>query len=540
MKKSLIIILAVSVIGFTSCVKDLLKEGVCETTTLIGRVIEESTQVPVADVMVSVTNGSRTYVSCTTEEDGNFGLEVNFDKIDKDYYLLLDGGFDDKRAKFDLKGMGQNIYDYKNLSLFNKQDTEELSIRTSEITSVMSSSAVCGGIITGGSDANVTARGVCWSTIQNPTINNDHTIDGLGMGSFVSNIMGLDENTTYYVRAYAQCNSEVVTYGEEYSFTTPFLILTSDVKQITANGAACGGIVNAGIDLTVKNRGVCWSKNTMPTILDEHSSDGFGVGEFDSNIIDLEALTLYYVRAYVVIDDTIKYGMQKEFTTAKDFPSIQINGIEYFIYDNILDKMTWRNAMTYCENLSDGGYDDWFLPDKDELNVLYIKREEIGGFTGDGYWSSTQTTNAFYGYLGARMQYFSSGTQWSSYFKDGEKYKVRPVRNGVNKPSVPVIDTRPEWMSGELNQQTFQLIGWEVNSLITSNGGSIVYETGLCWGKSPYPTISGNHCKNTSYDGGQYIDFTCYVYNLEAGVKYYVRPYAINGIGVGYGEQTVW
>ena len=62
MKKSMIIFLAALVIVFIGCVKDLNKEGICETTKLIGRVIEESTQNPVAGVKVSVTNGSRTYV----------------------------------------------------------------------------------------------------------------------------------------------------------------------------------------------------------------------------------------------------------------------------------------------------------------------------------------------------------------------------------------------------------------------------------------------------------------------------------------------
>ena len=37
-----------------------------------------------------------------------------------------------------------------------------------------------------------------------------------------------------------------------------------------------------------------------------------------------------------------------------------------------------------------GGYTDWFLPSKDELNLMYTKRVEIGNFTGVRYWSSTE------------------------------------------------------------------------------------------------------------------------------------------------------
>jgi hypothetical protein len=42
-----------------------------------------------------------------------------------------------------------------------------------------------------------------------------------------------------------------------------------------------------------------------------------------------------------------------------------------------------------------GGYSDWHLPSKDELNKLYINRVAIGGFTNNWYWSSTEK-NEFY------------------------------------------------------------------------------------------------------------------------------------------------
>ncbi len=38
-----------------------------------------------------------------------------------------------------------------------------------------------------------------------------------------------------------------------------------------------------------------------------------------------------------------------------------------------------------------GGYDDWFLPSREELNLLYQQKDVVGGFTGTSYWSSTET-----------------------------------------------------------------------------------------------------------------------------------------------------
>ena len=76
-----------------------------------------------------------------------------------------------------------------------------------------------GGNVTADGGATVTARGICWSTSQNPTISGSHTTDGTGTGTFTSNMTGLEPNTTYYVRAYAT-NSAGTAYGDQVSFTT--------------------------------------------------------------------------------------------------------------------------------------------------------------------------------------------------------------------------------------------------------------------------------------------------------------------------------
>lgn len=97
-------------------------------------------------------------------------------------------------------------------------------VSTTSISNVNSNSATCGGNVTSDGGSAVTARGVCWSTSQNPTISNSTTNDGTGTGSFTSSITGLTAGTTYYVRAYAT-NVQGTSYGTQQS-VTPFQLGT--------------------------------------------------------------------------------------------------------------------------------------------------------------------------------------------------------------------------------------------------------------------------------------------------------------------------
>nr|WP_319570252.1 DUF1566 domain-containing protein [uncultured Draconibacterium sp.] len=49
------------------------------------------------------------------------------------------------------------------------------------------------------------------------------------------------------------------------------------------------------------------------------------------------------------------------------------------------------HAVKLCSDYSRDGYDDWFLPSRDELRVLYFRRNFIGGFQNVDYWSSSET-----------------------------------------------------------------------------------------------------------------------------------------------------
>jgi len=111
------------------------------------------------------------------------------------------------------------------------------TVTTAAITGVTSNSASGGGNVTSQGSSEVTARGVCWSTSQNPTTADSKTIDGSGTGSFTSTITGLSPSTPYYVRAYAT-NSTGTGYGSQVSFTTagtPNYLINDDFESYAVN-----------------------------------------------------------------------------------------------------------------------------------------------------------------------------------------------------------------------------------------------------------------------------------------------------------------
>ena len=198
------------------------------------------------------------------------------------------------------------------------------SVTTTAASSITSSSATSGGIVVTGGSFAVTARGVCWSTSQNPTMSGNHTTDGSGTGSFTSSITGLTAGTTYYVRAYAT-NAVGTAYGSQITFTTtalPPTVTTTAASNITSTTATSGGNVTSAGSSAVTARGVCWSTSQNPTVRGNHTTDGSGTGSFTSNITGLAAGTTYYVRAYAISAVDTAYGSQITFTTSAVAPTV--------------------------------------------------------------------------------------------------------------------------------------------------------------------------------------------------------------------------
>ena len=203
------------------------------------------------------------------------------------------------------------------------------AVSTAEVTNISTNSAIAGGTVTSDGGGIISARGVCWSTSQNPTVSDSHTSNGTGIGSFTTSLTNLDRNTTYYIRAYAT-NEKSTSYGNELCFTTAVAlpeITTTDVTDIAQTHATCGGEVTDDGGDTVTDRGICWGFEQAPTISGSHVSCGEGTGVFSVQLTNLGINTTYYVRSYAVNSAGTSYGNEVSFTTTAYLPFVNTSEV---------------------------------------------------------------------------------------------------------------------------------------------------------------------------------------------------------------------
>jgi hypothetical protein len=194
---------------------------------------------------------------------------------------------------------------------------------TDSISQISSTSAkaYCKNITHSFCSLPILASGICWSTQQFPTVDlPTKTNVGAISGPHSSTMTGLDPATTYYARAYTTTSS-YTEYGSQVEFTTlandiPPALTTTQLTEITADGAVSGGNINFDGGMPVTAKGVCWSTSPSPTInLPTRTLDGSGTDAYSSTITGLQANTTYYVRAYATNSMGTGYGNEVSFNT---------------------------------------------------------------------------------------------------------------------------------------------------------------------------------------------------------------------------------
>ena len=386
------------------------------------------------------------------------------------------------------------------------------TLTTNVATSVTNITAISGGNITSDGGTPVTARGICWSTSPNPTVANDSTRNGVGTGTFTSNISGLLGSTTYYVRAYA-INTSGISYGNQISFTTiapisPNLTTTA-ISAISSVSAATGGSIinNGGAPITA--RGVVWDTVASPDITKNKSISGTGNGVFIDTIRGLAGSKVYYVRAYATNSAGTGYGAGFTFTTlAPVVPSLNINAIDSItnisarsggsIVSNggaaILSKgicwSTFPNPTISNTNTSNGSGTASFI-------------SNLTGLLGDSvYYVRAYATNAAGTGYSAQLTFTATTAELAT----------------VTTTSVTLITDSTAVSGGN----------------VTASGGGTISARGIVWNTSVNPTIALS-TKTTNGTGTGIFSST--LTGLAPGTPYYVRAYVTNNKGTAYGNE---
>ena len=226
------------------------------------------------------------------------------------------------------------------MSIMQATAPDVLNGQASSITH--NAAQVAASIISLGSSA-VTQHGHCWSTSPNPTTADNKTaLGGTSVNySYTSNLTGLTNSTTYYVRAYAE-NSVGTKYSDQITLTTlapPTMatVKTLRIANVKHNSVDAVGELSVLGDGFITDYGFCYSSsNASPTTTDSKTSLGSttALSEFTGTLTGLKESTKYFVRAYAVNSMGTAYGNVIE-TTTTDAPPLVTSGlVAYYTFDN--------------------------------------------------------------------------------------------------------------------------------------------------------------------------------------------------------------
>lgn len=416
-------------------------------------------------------------------------------------------------------------------------------VATAPVDSVDYTSAICGGNVLSDGGATVTSRGLCWSTSPNPTVADSNVILGTGTGSFTSHLTGLTANTLYYIRAFAT-NAAGTAYGDELTFVT--------TSGVPCPGAATVTDIEGNVYNTVQIGEQCWMKENLRT---RHYANGSAIPLAAGSVSSTMAAYCFYPN-----DDSTRvdmYGLLynwKAVMENSNSSNSNPSGIQGVCPTgwHVPSESEWSQLLSYVSSQSEyicGGDSTqiakalaskygWgnYTCDSEQYSCCEVRensnlnnatgfsalpaRSTSSNYYGGNFWSCTENSS-YYSYpysIQLRNYYSYVSVEISS---KGYGFSLRCLRDN----GAPHVSTTP------VNNiiDTSALSG----GIVVSEGLSAVTARGVCWSTHPHPTIADSHTN----DGVGAGSFTSTLSNLTDHTIYYVRAYAINNEGVGYGEE---
>jgi hypothetical protein len=373
----------------------------------------------------------------------------------------------------------------------------------------------------------VTRRGVFFSTspMAADTLSGTRAIDPSGgAGSYSINLSSLTPGTTYYVRAFA-VNSAGVAISTEVTFTTWNFATLSTISpySITTTGAFSGGNITNNGGVIILRRGLVYS--TSP-ITDTNSIAGGGRAIFtgpagNNYVIQLTGLnsgTLYYVRAFVVNLVGVSLGNQFTFTTSTALPpsvsttsATSVSFTSATIGGNVTSQGTasvTRRGLVYS------------LSAVIDTNSTAGGGKIIDAGTGAGSFTSSLTgllSNTTY-----HFRAFAINSVGITYGGDSIFTTLIPI-------VVPALSTTPATSITTTSAQSGGNISDSGNASVTRRG--LIYSTSAI--ADTNDVTGGGKIINGSTGVGSYVSALT---GLTPSTKYYIRAFAVNSAGAGYGN----
>ncbi len=288
-------------------------------------------------------------------------------------------------------------------------------------------------------------------------------------------------------------------------------LTTSAISSITSTSVYGGGNISSDGGVAISVRGLVYGTTSNPTLSNTILNIGSGTGSFSGSITGLTPNTTYYVRAYATNSAGTGYGNEVSFQTLPvAVPSLITTDASGITQTTVTTGGTISN---------DGG-------------ATITERGIVYGTSTNPTTSSTKVTSG--SGTGSFSINITGLTPNTTYYI--RSYAINSVGTGYGNnitfqtsvPAVPSLTTREL-----LNITNTTATG---GGSITNDGGSSITAKGICWGTSPNPTISDS--KTT--DGTGTTTFTSFITGLSASVTYYVRAYATNSTGTGYGNQQTF
>ena len=385
------------------------------------------------------------------------------------------------------------------------------TVTTAEATST-ATSITTGGNVTDNGGYAITERGVCYSTAnEQPTITDEKVLGGSGNGAYNVSITGLSAGITYYIRAYAT-NTNGTAYGETISIQTKSgnaSVLLSDATNVTALAATASVTISDASGATLQSCGICWSTNPTPTIADNKTvATGKALNTaYPCNMSELEPGTTYYVRAYATTNVATTYSDQKSFTTKTGSAEVALGAISN------ITALTASGAVTVTDangaTLQSCGICWSTTPNPTTVNQKTVAGGKVLQTAYNCNMSNLSPSTVYYVRAYATTDITTSYSQQKSF---------------TTASGLPTLTT---------TQPTATSINVSSGGHISSDGGYSIIARGVCYStNNSEPTLSDAYTTNGTGSGS----FTSVVTNVSVNTTYYVRAYATNSIGTGYGD----